>query len=483
MRANLMQSRHLVCGLLLVAVLGASLLPLHAQSLRPDGAFYLKPRLGVNAYDGDRANGLSGPGPSTGLEAGYAKRLGPLSGSLGLYFLAGRYPAVSSNAPGARVIEPGELEMWRHTLGLAGQLGFLPERRLSPYVQLGAGTTVGVVGNALKAGFSPFGSVGLDYALTDQVGLFTEFAAIVSLPDGRLDAASGLDDRPADWFSFFGGGVRIGLNRAFTPVRVLTVDGPTRLEAGETATFTATANEDEATGPVEYEWRFGDGATGQGKTVTHRFDTPGNYTLTLTGRNDGSADEQLLTVAVTAPEAPATASAEENRSPQVVRFDGTAANDTAASDDEAPAAEAPAPEAAQPSTASVACSDIVDFNAAYFEEGAATFTAEGLQALRENAEVLKQCPSTEVRLEAYVREGEAGDAALAQARAQAVEQFYLENGTAPRRIRTASVLATDPGTIKQMGGLEALRRVDTVPAEAAPARPASSTAPTAARDR
>lgn len=51
------------------------------------------------------------------------------------------------------------------------------------------------------------------------------------------------------------------------------------LQPGQTLTFTGTA---QGTGPLTYEWAFGDGGTATGQTVTHSYVTAGQYTVVMT---------------------------------------------------------------------------------------------------------------------------------------------------------------------------------------------------------
>jgi len=57
---------------------------------------------------------------------------------------------------------------------------------------------------------------------------------------------------------------------------------PETPSAGELITFNATAS---GTLPILFAWDFGDGITGSGDVVTHTFDVPGTYTVTLTAEN------------------------------------------------------------------------------------------------------------------------------------------------------------------------------------------------------
>lgn len=71
-----------------------------------------------------------------------------------------------------------------------------------------------------------------------------------------------------------------------TPLTSVVIDGPTQVVAGEAGAFTADIDPPEATVPVTLSW---DNAT-SGFETTYTWDTPGFYTLVITGTNcDGSA--------------------------------------------------------------------------------------------------------------------------------------------------------------------------------------------------
>ena len=55
------------------------------------------------------------------------------------------------------------------------------------------------------------------------------------------------------------------------------------------------------TPPITYTWSFGDGATGQGVTVTHAFSPAGTYTVQLTAANCGGTDTVSHTISVVNP--------------------------------------------------------------------------------------------------------------------------------------------------------------------------------------
>ena len=480
-----------------------------AESLRPDGT-YLRPRLGLSAYGGDRnpSGALQGPGPSTGIEFGTRRRLGPLGGGLGLLYVLGRYPRIVRDVPEALKADGSALEdelaVWRHTVGAVGRTGFAPEARVNPYLQLGLGTTVTFIGGQFDFAFAPLGGAGADVAITDQVGLFFEVTAILGLPDRATDQAEGIDGGPLDGLGFYGGGVRINLSDPAIPPAVIALDGPTRLEAGEPATFAATVNDETVTDPVEYRWDFGDGAAGAGLEATHRFDEPGNYTLTFTARNEEGADEQLLTVAVVEPPPPpptitlsepdsaeagqpvrlaadvqgegpvrtawdfgdgATASGAE--ATHVYEEPGTYTATLEASGAGGTSTESVTVRVRQPAVAALSCDDVVELNAAFFEKDAATLREDGRQALQENLALLNACPELDVRLEGLAAPDERDPETLAAARADVVADVYVTGGISPDRIRRPAPLAQTSTSTKS--GLSLLRRTDSVPVPASAA--------------
>ena len=53
---------------------------------------------------------------------------------------------------------------------------------------------------------------------------------------------------------------------------------------------------------ISYEWDFGDGKTGEGGTVHHGFDSPGNYSVILTiSDNKGAVDTSSVIITVFKP--------------------------------------------------------------------------------------------------------------------------------------------------------------------------------------
>jgi PKD repeat protein len=70
------------------------------------------------------------------------------------------------------------------------------------------------------------------------------------------------------------------------------------VNVGTPVTFDASASTDNVS-IVSYEWNFGDGTTGTGKTTTHAYTNLGAYTVTLTVKdaaNNTGTDQLTVTV-------------------------------------------------------------------------------------------------------------------------------------------------------------------------------------------
>jgi PKD repeat protein len=91
-----------------------------------------------------------------------------------------------------------------------------------------------------------------------------------------------------------------------------------------------TAEVEGGSGEYSYAWNFGDGSTGEGASPTHRYDTAGTYTATVTVRDTTSLkDSEPASVEVQVadndtPAASASASPTSGLAPLEVSFSGTA---------------------------------------------------------------------------------------------------------------------------------------------------------------
>ena len=284
-----------------------------------------------------------------------------------------------------------------------------------------------------------------------------------------------------------------------TPVEVLSVNGPDSLEVDEQGSFGAEINEDAET-PVEAQWEFGDGNTGSGMSATHAYSSEGEYTVTFTASNEANTASESLTVTVVPPPVPAqvvTLSANPNPGTEgePVRFSSNVRGDSPVNyrwnfgDGSTGQSASPTHTYDEPGTYQVTlnvsndvgqdsrsvsvevepalaaiCTEITEFNAAFFDRNSSTLTQEGRQALQENLDIVSQCPNLNVRVEGYASPFERNTQSLSDDRAQAVAQFYQNNGIASSRIN-ATGMGEVEGVTSKKGGTDQFRRVDSIPVQ------------------
>lgn len=490
-------------------------------TFRPEGV-YLRGRVGANSYAGDRDQNPDNSFsefrenqvnfPSLGLDLGYMRRIGFINGGVALSYIGGNYAdRMIEDFPGG-ANDPDlsdESSTWRHTLTLDARIGLFPNGRVDPYVQLGLGGTYGTIlsttndedATDFELSFTPKAAIGLDLALTPRVGIFLEAASLGMFPDDNVDLWAGQtdDDDDFDVLAFYGGGLRVNFGSPFTPVEVIALDCPAQLEAGESGTFTATVNEEEATPPIEYQWDFGDGTTGTGLLATKRFSEAGSYTLTFTASNgEEASSSQTCSIEVVEPPQPAvisSISADPNpaRVGQEVSFTSSAmgdsplsyswdfgdgatgegANPTHTYEEEGTytvTLEASNDAGSDTSTLTMEvspelpaiCFEVTEMNSAFFSRNSSTLSAEGREALRENLEILEQCSNIDARVEGFASPSERDPQQLSDDRARAVQQYYQDGGIPLSRINATGMGAVGGQTSKKGGGSE-FRRADTIP--------------------
>jgi outer membrane protein OmpA-like peptidoglycan-associated protein/opacity protein-like surface antigen len=494
-------------ALLLAAV---NVPPAQAQDYRPDGGWYVSPRIGINTYfghrDGNTDENLAQffrDGEFSGaVEIGRASRWGdgPMGGSLGLMILAGRYPMIENNASGILpVIDRSISGPWRYTMALNARMHFNYFGRLSPYLTIGPGITFGQANNEWRYAFSPVVGAGIDIAITERVGFFLDVSQIIAVPDGHIDFAdNGLRDAYGTILGFYGGGLRLNLiaGRPRIPMDVF-IEGPSQLRVGEQGAFVATVDPG-STRPLSYTWDMGDGALREGLTVRHQYGEPGVYTVRFTARFtrgeevrtlrvnviDAGAPPQILAIhadpASPATRSPVRFSAEvRGERPMEYRWDF---GDGTTSTQESPAHtymepgtytvtlrvtnEWGADDASRPVTvtddAVPVCAGINELNSVFFPPNASLLTDEGRRVLRENVDVLRLCPDIHVRLEGYAGPGERNPERLRELRIISVEQHYLDAGIAPERL-TRRPMGIPAGVTVKKDGADRWRRVDSIP--------------------
>ncbi len=487
-----------------------------AQNLRPDESFFIKPRVGVAWHLGDTEQSpfnfnMDGwkvddelPPLAGGLELGY--QFNQMT-SLSLGFQATHHPLALYY--GDTVPDDVDPAGWYS----GGQLllRFAAPSRVAPFLGIGGHVTKGQDGRTALT-YGPALALGLDVVLNDRLSLVLENTSSFTFPDDGFDAQDepsdpnapnptpGDDFAPFDVINALTLGLKINFKSAFTPVQVLSVDCVSTLETNESGTFTVTTNAD-ATQPVTYSWDFGDGTTDTGMTATHSWTTPGTYDVTVTASNNRASDTGSCMVTVEAPPAPAeiiSLNASETTfdvcEPVTVDFDANVQGDmpidyewdfgdgstgtgsevshtytdagtytvTLTATNEAGTDTRSMTITAEECRAGI-CYEITEMNTVFFGRNSSTLTDEGRAALQENIEIFQECPNLCARLEGYAAPGERNPQDLSEARANAVEQFYVDNDLAASRFQTMG-MGVLPGTTKKEGASEA-RRVDTIPVQ------------------
>ena len=478
-----------------------------AQAIRPEQTLYIKPRVGISWHLGDTEKSpgnfnmdnwkVDGKFPyAAGLELGYQFNQ---SASLSLGYQLSNHPLIFHYGDTVPDGVDNDETMF-HSAQLLFRIG--AQSRVAPFFAIGGHAMFNNDDRASTA-FGPAVGLGLDIAVSDRTSLVFEWLSNLTFPD---DAADGMDANvfgddfaPFDALSTVTLGLKYNFKSAFTPVDVMSVDCPGRIQLGQSATFTASVNEEAATKPLEYRWDFGDGNTATGLLATHTFDRTGTYNVTFTANNRGSTDTEACSVEVFAP-APQVTSISANPmtfevcEPTTVSFSanvnlgggpavtyswdfgdgstGTGANPThtystagnytvtLTATNEGGSDTRSITVTAQPCTS--ICADITELNSVYFGHNSSTLTPEGRAALQENIEILRECPDLCVRIEGFAAPGERNAQRLSEDRARAVEQFYIDNGVAGSRLLTIGMGRVGGMTSKKEGASQ-FRRVDSLP--------------------
>lgn len=520
-----------------------------ARSLRAEQTLYLKARVGLSTYGGDRD--LDSPESFLSLKFGDKIKnaswsLGPEIGyAFSPYFSAGLsyqlanyseinkdFPFESSVADGsAPDLDQDESSKLRHTLAVSLRWLPLAHWRVSPYLEGGVHYTLGSVelvggGSESASGYGPLVGLGVDIATGSKLSFFLETRGYYAFPDDGVDLADPISDEndtSFDLLGFYGGGLTYTFKSPCSPVQVLTVEGPERAAIGEPVTFTATVNENASTQDLTYEWDLGDGTTASGLTVTHTYDTPATYYPTVTATNCGGPDVKGLgwgtENSLLGPEAEAAGfdpdtggrgieiydpcpvpaeivsmssdpsdpiineaiqfSANVNADPPVDSYqwdfgDGTTSSEVSPSHTYTDPGEyivtlevTNCGDQTDTETLNLVvrefrCSEITELNSVFFERNSTELDDEARALLDENIAILLECPEINVRLDGYADRGERNPQTLSEERAQAVEQYYIDNGISPNRL-TARGLGVDPLAGKGKDGMDRRnRRVDSI---------------------
>jgi outer membrane protein OmpA-like peptidoglycan-associated protein len=105
---------------------------------------------------------------------------------------------------------------------------------------------------------------------------------------------------------------------------------------------------------------------------------------------------------------------------------------------------------------------VSEMNSAFFGRNSSTLTDEAQKSLQENVDILSQCPNLTVGVEGFAAPGERNAQSLSEDRAQAVADFYSNNGVDNGRISTSGEGRVEGVTTKK-GGTREYRRADSIP--------------------
>ena len=510
-----------VCTLLLAFLVASALAvsPVQAQSdgnANVNKGLYGKLGVGFSDYTGDfpiqnRGHPLDFQEFQTGNgfpfvfngELGY--QLSP-KWALAAGFQGGNYPIVGFAGP---TID----DSYRYTPHVLGRYTFNPNGSVAFYLDAGVNATFGGDDPPTSTGYGPTVGGGVNFPIKDGLSFYVESRFHGTFPDDAIDGSENIEDSPPNSKtndpsgSFLNGldsvnqllgfGVKFSLTTPVPP-QVLSLDAPRTAETGESVTFSASVNEGEANRPLTYQWEFGDGSTGSGLTASQSYSQPGTYTVRFTARNDAGQATETTSIEVSPPPQPAqVVSIDAEPNPvdegETVRFSSSAEGDSpityewsfgdgASATGDAPThtydepgeytarlnASNEAGEDARTVTVRVnrvlpnICTTIGELNSAYFERNSSTLTEEGESSLQENADVLNQCPNLTVQVDAFAAPGERNPQSLSDDRAEAVAEFYQNNGVPADRIMSSGQGQVEGVTTKK-GSTRQYRRADSIP--------------------
>ena len=94
-----------------------------------------------------------------------------------------------------------------------------------------------------------------------------------------------------------------GDNGGNQPPTAVAEASPTDTTAGTEVTFDASrsSDPDDDAGSLTYDWEFGDGDSGSGETVSHAYESAGEYTAELSVSDGESSETDEVTVSITEP--------------------------------------------------------------------------------------------------------------------------------------------------------------------------------------
>ena len=484
-----------------------------AQHLRPEGAVFVRPKVGLSNYMGDNEKSplnFNGDAFRTGFPWGVGVELGyqiyvPFSVSVA--FVQGEYPVITQfPPPPARSDDDvSEDPSSRTSIQLIGRLSTSDAtKRVAPYFNFGFSYSFGAATQDTPPDFAteedvsaygPVLGVGLDIALNPRTSFFLEANSGIHFGDDQLDANADNGFGGVDLLSTLAVGFKVSFRKAITPVTMVSAICPAMdLIPGQQGDFSVMVN-DTATDPVTIIWKFGDGSEGSGASVTHSYASAGTYNVVVAAQNKGGGDTSICTAVVKDPAEIVTVTANKTTvsicdgDPSVtfsanVRGDAPLTYSWDFGDGAVSSMVSPTHTYESVGTYTVTLTlsnqggsdtrsmsvevteagcfncDISQMNSAFFNRNSSDIMPEALSNLEENLEILQNC-TLNARVEGYASRDERRTQLLSEDRARAVMQYYIDHGIEADRITSVGMGAA--GQTTKNGGASQFRRADTIP--------------------
>lgn len=446
--------------------------PAHAQDLAP-ARWFVEGYGQANLYEGDRIlsgapRRLSRLGSGVGLTLGY-----DLSSRTAFTFRAatGSYPGVDYNVLEEIVLEDESTDR-RSTFHVSARARLFPIWKFRTFAAAGLGIVNGRINDEQLTGWGPSFGGG---ATVNLFGLpfFGRMDILVPFHDYVLDAAR--TGSQSDVAFTMAAGVRYRRTPRPPVLEDILITAPSTVRVGEDAVFTVSGSLDPA--DFDVAWDLGDGTTVNTASAVHRYTAPGTFSVSVTAGNARTTIERSMTVRVVPTYQPIeiVTLAVSPRSPRVdddvtmspvlrgdvdscewTFGDGGTANECETSHSfNAPGtyrlelrirnADHSALAVQLLNIRTNACQDVPALHSVFFNRGSSELSLAMRGLLRENASSMGTCPSQPLEVQGVALHAEGG-AALAEARAEAVIQYYTNLGLASDRIRRPPVQVLPDGS-------------------------------------
>ncbi len=428
---------------------------------------FVEAGFGAGTYTGERGpqGGVSGvywlrDSFGAGLHVGAGYRLMQSIDLVGS-FSAGTYPSISRNKDKLNHIIASRTEESRSSFVIEARYRMLAFGQYEPWIGAGLGRAHGTINGKTKSGKAAFLGLGISRPI-GRFNVFTQIRQQFVSPNQVLDLAG--PGRSPDVLTNFSLGLRYHLRKRPPRLGTVVISGPGFLKAGEEGEFSIGTSLD----PVDYSvtWTFSDGTQMNGYAVRHAFAGAGEYEISARVENSRQAVDIVTTVSVErrlepisitvvtqTPMSPVTGSAVEYR--PVIRGnpvecfwdfgDGSVANEcetshvfedpgayqvvlTATNDEYSDSAQR------ETTVKTDVCSAFPSLTSVYFGASSSDLSLEMRQLLRDNFSAAATCPDRILSITGFALSSEQNADELAQRRAEAVMQYYMNLGISSSKV-------------------------------------------------